>query len=101
VDDAVGEILTTFYDSGLRCGAGSAKALALGEDCVLFGRPYVYGLALKDEGGVSDVLKSFVGDLELMPHMAGIPSGNKTVLDRPAPVREDNMFNSEKGIGIH
>ena len=33
--DAVGDKLTIFFDSGIRCGADIAKALALGADCVL------------------------------------------------------------------
>ncbi|PVI01640.1 L-lactate dehydrogenase [Periconia macrospinosa] len=74
--DAVGDALTVFFDSGVRCGADIAKALALGADCVLIGRPYVYGLVLGGEGGVDHVLKSLVGELELTLHLAGIPSGS-------------------------
>ena len=41
--DAVGEDLEVFFDSGIRCGADIAKALALGAKMCLIGRPYVYG----------------------------------------------------------
>ncbi|KAF1953918.1 FMN-dependent alpha-hydroxy acid dehydrogenase [Byssothecium circinans] len=79
--DAVGQKLTVLFDSGVRCGADIAKALALGAECVLIGRPYVYGLTLRGEGGVEHVLKSLIGDLELTLHLAGIPSGGKKDLN--------------------
>ncbi|KAH3208435.1 hypothetical protein KXV77_000301, partial [Aspergillus fumigatus] len=44
--DAVGKDLEVIFDSGVRCGADVAKALALGAKMVLIGRPYVYGLAI-------------------------------------------------------
>lgn len=99
--DAVGDKLTIFFDSGVRCGSDIAKALALGADCVLIGRPYVYGLALGGEGGVSHVLKSLIGDLELTLHLAGITSVNKKHLNRSVLIKEDDLFNNVKGIGIH
>jgi lactate 2-monooxygenase len=99
--DAVGDKLTIFFDSGVRCGADIAKALALGADCVLIGRPYMYGLALGGEGGVSHVLKSLIGELEVTLHISGISSVSKKDLNRGVLVREDDLFNNVKGIGIH
>jgi lactate 2-monooxygenase len=101
ITDAVGDKLTIFFDSGVGCGADIAKALALGADCVLIGRPYVYGLALGGEKGVAHVLKSLVGELELTLHLAGIPDVSKEHLNRSVLVREEDLFNSVKGIGIH
>lgn len=99
--DTVDGRLQVFFDSGIRCGADIAKALALGADCVLVGRPYVYGLALSGENGVSHVLKSLIGDLELTLHVAGIPSVRKVDLNREALVREQDLFEGVKGISIH
>ena len=101
IADAVGDKLRIFFDSGVRCGADIAKALALGADCVLIGRPYVYGLALGGESGVSHVLKSLIGDLELTLHLAGIPSVSKKDLNRDVLVLEQDLFSSTKGISIH
>jgi lactate 2-monooxygenase len=99
--DAVGDKLTIFFDSGVRSGADIAKALALGAQCVLIGRPYVYGLVLGGEGGVTHVLKSLLGDLELNLHLAGIPNVGKKDLNRSVLIREEDLFNDVKGVQIH
>lgn len=80
-----------FFDSGIRCGADLAKALALGAKCCLIGRPYIYGLAMGGEAGVSHVLKSLLGDLELTMHLAGITSVSKD-LNRDVLVKEADLF---------
>jgi lactate 2-monooxygenase len=72
--EAVGNRLEILFDSGIRCGADIAKALALGAKLCLIGRPYVFGLAIGGEQVVSHVLKSPSGDLELTLHLAGITS---------------------------
>ena len=46
IREAVGPEPTVLLDSGIRTGADVFKALALGADAVLLGRPYFYGLAL-------------------------------------------------------
>ena len=89
--DAVGDKIEIFFDSGVRSGADIAKALALGARMCLIGRPYVYGLAMGGEEGVSHVLKSLLGDLELTLHMAGIPSVGSEHLNRNVLVREDHL----------
>lgn len=89
--DAVGDKIDIFFDSGIRCGADIAKALALGAKMCLVGRPYVYGLALGGEEGVSHVLKSLVGDLELTLHLAGIESAGPKHLNRDVLIREDEV----------
>ena len=43
---AVGAGLPVLLDSGIRRGADVLKALALGANAVLLGRPYMYGLAV-------------------------------------------------------
>ncbi len=72
VDAARG--LAVLFDSGIRCGADIAKALALGADAVLIGRPYVHGLAVAGEEGVHHVLRSLLGDLDLQVGLAGYAS---------------------------
>lgn len=90
--DAIGDKLEILFDSGIRCGADVAKALALGAKMVLVGRPYIYGLALGGQAGVSHVFKSLLGELELTLHLAGIVSSSKEHLNRDVLVREADMF---------
>ena len=71
VADAVGGRLTVLFDSGIRGGADMLKALALGAQAVLIGRPYVYGLALGGEAGVRHVLRVLRNDFELTMRLAG------------------------------
>jgi 4-hydroxymandelate oxidase len=47
---------TLLVDGGIRCGADVVAALALGADAVCIGRPYLWGLRLAGESGVTAVL---------------------------------------------
>ena len=47
------------------------KAIALGANCVLVGRPYAYGLAFGGEDGVRHVLRCLAGELVMGMHLAG------------------------------
>ncbi|KAK6954757.1 hypothetical protein Daesc_004726 [Daldinia eschscholtzii] len=80
------------FDSGIRSGADIAKALALGADMCLIGRPYVYGLVLGGEEGVAHVLRSLLGDLELTLHLSGIRSVAPEELNESVLVKEDELF---------
>jgi len=59
------------FDSGVRTGVDVFKALALGADAVLLGRPYVYGLALGGQDGVRHVLRCLLTELDLTLGLAG------------------------------
>jgi isopentenyl diphosphate isomerase/L-lactate dehydrogenase-like FMN-dependent dehydrogenase len=71
---AVGGRIPVLLDSGVRGGADTFKALALGARAVLIGRPYVYGLALAGEEGVRTVLQNFAADLDLTMGLSGCRS---------------------------
>ena len=72
IAQAVGSKLAVLFDSGVRGGADMIKALALGAQAVLIGRPYVYGLALGGEAGVRHVLRALRNDFELTMRLAGL-----------------------------
>lgn len=68
---AVGSRTTVLFDSGVRCGADIVKALALGAQAVLIGRPYAFALGLAGEDGVRHVLRALRADFELTMRLAG------------------------------
>jgi len=74
IAQAVGSKLVVLFDGGVRGGADMIKALALGAQAVLVGRPYVYGLALGGEAGVRHVLRALRNDFELTMRLAGLAS---------------------------
>jgi lactate 2-monooxygenase len=61
-------------DSGVRSGADVFKALALGADAVLIGRPYLYGLALAGEAGARDVVRNIIAEFDLTLGLSGLTS---------------------------
>lgn len=58
-------------DSGIRSGSDCFKAIALGADAVLLGRPYAYGLAIARQQGVRDVILNLLSDFELTAQLSG------------------------------
>ena len=56
---------------------------------VLIGRPFVYGLALQGELGVSHVLRTLLGDLDLTVHLSGVKSVSKEHLNRDILLMEE------------
>jgi 4-hydroxymandelate oxidase len=60
---AVAGRVPVLVDSGVRDGADVVRALALGANAVLIGRPYAWGLAAEGEAGVGRVLDAFGADL--------------------------------------
>jgi isopentenyl diphosphate isomerase/L-lactate dehydrogenase-like FMN-dependent dehydrogenase len=63
--------MPVLFDSGIRTGRDAFKALALGADAVLIGRPYLYGLALDGQAGTRTVMRTLVDDLEQEVRKAG------------------------------
>ncbi|MGC1815228.1 MAG: alpha-hydroxy-acid oxidizing protein, partial [Solirubrobacterales bacterium] len=63
--------MSVLLDSGIRSGADIFKALALGADAVLVGRPYLWGLALDGQTGVETVLRSLLAELDLTMALSG------------------------------
>jgi isopentenyl diphosphate isomerase/L-lactate dehydrogenase-like FMN-dependent dehydrogenase len=72
--DAVGGGLSVLFDSGVRTGADVFKALALGAEAVLIGRPFLYGLALGGQDGVEHVFRCLLAELDLTLALSGYSS---------------------------
>ncbi|XP_059639733.1 peroxisomal (S)-2-hydroxyacid oxidase GLO4-like [Cornus florida] len=71
---AVGGKVPVLLDGGVRRGTDIFKALALGAQAVLVGRPVLYGLAAMGEQGVRRVLDMLKDELELTMALSGCPS---------------------------
>lgn len=71
---AVGGRVRLLVDSGIRSGADVLKAMALGADAVLLGRPYIYGLAVAGEEGVRRVIDLFLADIDTTLALIGARS---------------------------
>ncbi|EEF33208.1 peroxisomal (S)-2-hydroxyacid oxidase GLO4 [Ricinus communis] len=71
---AVGGKIPVLFDGGVQRGTDVFKALALGAQAVLVGRPVVFGLAAKGDYGVRRVIEMLKNELELTMALSGCPS---------------------------
>jgi L-lactate dehydrogenase (cytochrome) len=71
VRDALGANALVLMDSGIRRGADVIKALALGANAVLLGRPYAYGLAVGGQVGVERVIRNLAAEIDLTLALVG------------------------------
>lgn len=74
VVDAVGDRAEVYVDSGVRSGGDVAAALGLGARGVLIGRPYLYGLMVGGERGVTATLALLVDELRRAMSLLGTPT---------------------------
>jgi L-lactate dehydrogenase (cytochrome) len=61
-------------DGGIRCAADVVKAVALGADAVLVGRPYAYALAVGGQRGVEELIQNLMAEIDLTLALAGAHS---------------------------
>ena len=67
-------------DGGIRCAADVLKAMALGADAVLLGRPYAYALAVGGARGVEELIQNLMAEIDLSSRSpAGTRSATSTV----------------------
>ena len=76
---AVGPEATVLVDGGVRGGADVVKAMALGANAVLVGRPYVYALAVGAEPGVAALIEQLAAETDLTLALLG--AGSITEVD--------------------
>ena len=74
IADTVAGRVPLLMDSGIRRGADIFKALALGADAVLIGRPYLWGLGAFGQAGVEAALEILRSELEIAMQQFGAPS---------------------------
>ncbi|XP_076913726.1 peroxisomal (S)-2-hydroxyacid oxidase GLO4-like [Bidens hawaiensis] len=79
LEEVVGAVqrrIPVLFDGGIRRGTDVFKALAVGANAVMIGRPVVYGLAAKGEYGVKRIIEMLKDELELTMALAGCTTVN-------------------------
>lgn len=72
IADKVSGKLTLLMDGGVRSGQDVLKAVALGADAAMMGRPWVYALAGAGEAGLSSLLKAFHDEFSVSMALTGV-----------------------------
>lgn len=67
----VNQQIPILFDGGIRRGTDVIKALALGANAVLIGRPYCWGLAVNGAAGVESVVRMLVRELKMAMALCG------------------------------
>lgn len=84
---AVGDDYPLLFDSGIRNGEGVVKALALGADFVMVGRPFLYGIGAAGERGLGQVIELLQEEISLTLAQLGCPDikniDNNMIADDP------------------
>jgi L-lactate dehydrogenase (cytochrome) len=74
IADAVKGDMKIFADSGVRSGLDIVRLLALGADCAMIGRAYIYALAADGERGVANLLNLFEKEMRVAMTLTGAAS---------------------------
>jgi len=93
IRQALGGEVPLLVDGGIRRGTDVLKAMALGANAVLVGRPYVYGLANAGASGVAHVLRLLRDELEIAMVLCGCAT--------LAQVSKDSLFFSSNTNNSH
>jgi isopentenyl diphosphate isomerase/L-lactate dehydrogenase-like FMN-dependent dehydrogenase len=74
IREALGPSLALFVDSGFRRGSDIVKAIALGADYVLMGRPFAWAVAAEGEAGVTHLITLLEREIEITLNLMGLSS---------------------------
>ncbi|MEN8778149.1 MAG: FMN-dependent L-lactate dehydrogenase LldD, partial [Glaciecola sp.] len=74
IADAVKGDIKLFVDSGIRSGLDVVRMLALGADCTMLGRSYIYALAARGQQGVEHLLSLYQNEIRVAMTLTGAKS---------------------------
>jgi len=74
IADAVKDDLKILVDSGIRGGLDVVRMLALGADCTMLGRSYIYALAAQGHAGVANLLDIYEKEIRVAMVLTGAKS---------------------------
>lgn len=72
IRQAVGPVMPLLFDSGVRNGEDVVKALILGADFIMLGRPVMYALGANGKRGLNDLLQCLVEDIDVTMAQLGV-----------------------------
>ncbi|WP_020681329.1 L-lactate dehydrogenase [Marinobacterium rhizophilum] len=72
IADAIGHRAEVYLDGGVRDGLDVLKAVALGADGVLIGRPWIYAMAGGGETGINNLLDTFQREIRTGMALLGV-----------------------------
>lgn len=87
--DAIDGRIPILIDGGVRRGGDVVKALALGAQACLVGRPQLWGLAVAGEAGVAHMLDIYRREIDRVMGLCGI--------SRIADINQDILFKPKSG----
>ncbi len=103
VRKALGAGMPLLFDSGVRNGEDVVKALALGADFVMLGRPVLFALGASGENGLSTLLDCFTQDIDSAIAQLGVNSVSELwegVLIEPGNVTDDGTSDLSQSLKI-
>ncbi len=74
IREALGPDMPLVFDSGVRSGEDVVKALALGADFVMLGRPVLFALGAGAQTGLSTLLDCYIRDIDAAIAQLGVDS---------------------------
>ena len=81
VSAAVGDRVEVYMDGGVRSGIDVIKAVALGADGVLIGRPWIWAIAGRGERGLVDLLRVFQQEVAVAMALMGVKRISEITMD--------------------
>lgn len=71
IGEAIQGDIPIILDGGIRSGLDIIRAIALGANAVMIGRPWVYGLGARKKQGVLDVISIFENEMRVAMGLSG------------------------------
>jgi L-lactate dehydrogenase (cytochrome) len=85
IASAVGDQVEVYMDGGVRSGIDVVKAVALGANGVLIGRPWVWAIAARGEAGLTDLLATLQREISIAMALMGVNRIEEITLDHLEP----------------
>ena len=101
IRNSIGPNMPLIFDSGVRSGEDIVKALALGANLVMLGRPIMMALAASSGKGLSDYLSLLKEEIEVVMAQLGLADLNKIsrdVLFDDFSVKSQGEFSTENKL---